>query len=691
MKTTTSATILSLFGLIFALSLPAQASVQGQVSSIELLDRNQNGKLDHAVIEIQNPEHRTWSVGSASALTLYYADSPLETDRVYFATAPGANPMKLTLKLDETSPNLPPLTTANLFELEYLQKGVAQGINDGTVELQVIPRGDSDASNTEIDAASPVLLSTSPIPGQYGLLRTVPITLHFSEPIDTSAFAFISSANPGGWNFDWTDENRTVTIDHTPYKLNLTESFTVIAAPDETGNALVAGSHPNPFSFRIANDASPNSFPDHPDPVSVITSPPALSTLMIGSPNILNWYTNQDEIVSAKLLYSKDGGTSFQTIVELPRSQTSYTWYPPNLPGSLILRLEAENAQGIPLNIDTVNPLTLALPAFQPKPLALRGPAVSDLTDTTAKVSLSLDAPPAAVSLSCNGAQRTENITVKNGDLPTDLSVELSNLVTDSSYACSFKMTDLFGQESSVTVPSFIASSAGDTVAPKLVNQPVVHSFDAASRTAKVTWSTDEPSTAELNYGRLLNYSQLAKDTNLSKEHTVTLTDLHPGEFHQVRITSLDSELNGSVTEDVFFVFLKEGDLIKAKDSSAVYWYKDGKRMVFPNETIYGSWFSGFDTVITIPSYQLSKIPLGGNVKMKADTYLVKITSDPKTYAIEPDGTLRWIQTEFMANQLYGPAWNTIIRDVDVSLFVDYSIGNPLVDGEKPAGHTPRS
>jgi hypothetical protein len=72
---------------------------------------------------------------------------------------------------------------------------------------------------------------------------------------------------------------------------------------------------------------------------------------------------------------------------------------------------------------------------------------------------------------------------------------------------------------------------------------------------------------------------------------------------------------------------------------------------------------------------------------MKEGVYLIKIQSDPKTYAVEPGGKLRWVQTETQANALYGPAWNKRIRDVDVSLFVDYTIGAALADGEKPVGY----
>src|SRR5204863_8267459 len=136
----------------------------------------------------------------------------------------------------------------------------------------------------------------------------------------------------------------------------------------------------------------------------------------------------------------------------------------------------------------------------------------------------------------------------------------------------------------------------------------------------------------------------------------VMLTNLPPGALHQARITSIDAPCNAAVSRDYYFVFLREGDLIKGA-GAAVYWYKGGKRSAFPHENVYRSWFGAdFSKVIRVPDTQLGTIPLGANVTMKEGVYLVKIQSDPKTYAVEPGGVLRWVQTEAQARALYGDA-----------------------------------
>lgn len=239
--------------------------------------------------------------------------------------------------------------------------------------------------------------------------------------------------------------------------------------------------------------------------------------------------------------------------------------------------------------------------------------------------------------------------------------------------------------------PAPTVVSAGTPVdngtAPSLVGNAVVDMFDAGARTARLSWTTDEPTRAEVRYGPELDYRGQADLTAFTTAHEVTLRDLTPGALHQARITSLDAQGNATVSKDWYFVFLREGDLIKGS-GPAVYRYEAGKRRAFPHLEVYRSWYGDdFSKVIRVPDTQLGTIALGKNMTMKEGVFLVKIQSDPKTYAVEPGAVLRWIQTEADARALYGAAWAKRARDVDVSLFSDYAIGAPLAGGEKPAGY----
>jgi len=129
------------------------------------------------------------------------------------------------------------------------------------------------------------------------------------------------------------------------------------------------------------------------------------------------------------------------------------------------------------------------------------------------------------------------------------------------------------------------------------------------------------------------------------------------------------------------------GDLIKMAGNTSVYYLgADGKRYVFPNSTTYFSWYSDFSGVVTIPSAELQSYPLGGNVTMRAGTKLVKITTDPSVYAVEPNGALRKIQSEAQAAALYGTNWSKRVVDVPDAFFTNYTVGAVLANGSTPAG-----
>jgi len=129
------------------------------------------------------------------------------------------------------------------------------------------------------------------------------------------------------------------------------------------------------------------------------------------------------------------------------------------------------------------------------------------------------------------------------------------------------------------------------------------------------------------------------------------------------------------------------GSLVKIADSSSVYFIdQDNRRHAFPNATVFFSWFEDFSNVKTISAETLAEIPLGSNVTVRPGTYLVKITTDPKVYAIEAYGVLHWLQTEKIAQDLYGLEWNTKVIDIDPGFFASYQAGSDISSSVHPTG-----
>jgi len=132
---------------------------------------------------------------------------------------------------------------------------------------------------------------------------------------------------------------------------------------------------------------------------------------------------------------------------------------------------------------------------------------------------------------------------------------------------------------------------------------------------------------------------------------------------------------------------LTPGDLIKASGPAVYYYSADGNRYVFPNEKTYFSWYADFSSVVTITDAELAAILIGGNVTIRPGTKLVKITTDPKTYAVSSRcGMLHWIESETIAEALYGADWNQRIVDVPDAFFVDYEVGSSVSSNVHPNG-----
>lgn len=144
-----------------------------------------------------------------------------------------------------------------------------------------------------------------------------------------------------------------------------------------------------------------------------------------------------------------------------------------------------------------------------------------------------------------------------------------------------------------------------------------------------------------------------------------------------VSLISLAFPLAGNATTTSAF---STGDLIRGVSINTVYYFApDGKRYVFPNEKTYFTWYSDFSKVKTIPDSQLGSIPLGAsNVTYRPGVKMVKITTDPKVYAVDQGGVLRWIPTAEMAETLYGLNWKQKIEDVPDAFFVNYKTGSAL-------------
>ena len=130
------------------------------------------------------------------------------------------------------------------------------------------------------------------------------------------------------------------------------------------------------------------------------------------------------------------------------------------------------------------------------------------------------------------------------------------------------------------------------------------------------------------------------------------------------------------------------GDLIKLQCAPtagmsdpcrAVYYLGLGdKRYVFPNEKVYMSWYSDFSNIKIITEANMAAYGIGGNVTYRPGIKLVKLTTNPKVYAVDANGTLREVVSETIAIALYGSDWSRTVEDLPDTFWVNYTVGSPI-------------
>ena len=120
------------------------------------------------------------------------------------------------------------------------------------------------------------------------------------------------------------------------------------------------------------------------------------------------------------------------------------------------------------------------------------------------------------------------------------------------------------------------------------------------------------------------------------------------------------------------------GDLIKGSQNAVYFYGSDGQRHVFVNAEIYTSWYgSDFSKVKTLSDAMIASIPLGKPVPFKPGT-LIKVPSVPAVYVVDVDQTLRHIETEQVAKDLFGPTWNKQVHDLSEALLFTYNFGSSV-------------
>lgn len=122
------------------------------------------------------------------------------------------------------------------------------------------------------------------------------------------------------------------------------------------------------------------------------------------------------------------------------------------------------------------------------------------------------------------------------------------------------------------------------------------------------------------------------------------------------------------------------GEYVRSPSFSTVYYVtSDLKRRPFFDTKTFRT-YAAFSEVKTVSDATLPLLPLGAPMLPKPGTVLVKIESDPRTFAVTEPGTdgkpvLRYIPSEQEAIRLYGAAWADYVIDLPPTLWNRFAFG----------------
>ncbi len=113
--------------------------------------------------------------------------------------------------------------------------------------------------------------------------------------------------------------------------------------------------------------------------------------------------------------------------------------------------------------------------------------------------------------------------------------------------------------------------------------------------------------------------------------------------------------------------------IARSANNDLYYYAADGKRYIFPNLTIFESWFNDYDiNNFEIHDLQtLYQTPLGGNVTLRPGTLMMTET-DPNIYLITGNGNMKVFENLELLKELYGSDYEALIVTIPNFYFTNY-------------------
>jgi beta-glucanase (GH16 family) len=236
-------------------------------------------------------------------------------------------------------------------------------------------------------------------------------------------------------------------------------------------------------------------------------------------------------------------------------------------------------------------------------PPAISNVIVTNITNSGATITWTTN-EPATSQVSYGLTTVYGSNSSENGNLVTSHSVQVSGLQAGTPYhfkAVSRDASSNAGQSGDNTFTT--TAPAGDTTPPAI---STVKISDLQGTNVVITWTTDEPATGRVIYGKSTDYgSSTNEDANLSVSHSVKLSNLTAGTKYHYKVESGDAAGNAADSNDLAFT-TDVSDQLNAKVYPNPFIMQQGANMTFSTSGTNG----GTVDIYTISGKLVKSIPI---------------------------------------------------------------------------------
>lgn len=171
-----------------------------------------------------------------------------------------------------------------------------------------------------------------------------------------------------------------------------------------------------------------------------------------------------------------------------------------------------------------------------------------DITDSTATITWTTD--ELSDSLVNFGLDTSYGGSASDPASVTSHSVQLTGLTANTTYHFQVSSTDGAGNQS-VSEDAVFTTSGIDDIQPPVISD--VQAVDISTDSATITWTTDEPSDSQVDWGLTNDYGDSASDGNSVTAHSILLTGLTANTTYHYQVSSTDGSGNLAVSSDYQF------------------------------------------------------------------------------------------------------------------------------------------